>query len=60
MSAQEKSGGADVLVPETSEAFTFGFVWQPAFTDLSVSVDYFAILVEDESDRIGGAQIVIG
>ena len=53
-------GGADVLVPETSEAFTFGLVWQPDFADLSVSVDYFDILVEDEIDKIGGAQIVLG
>jgi iron complex outermembrane receptor protein len=53
-------GGANVLVPETSEAFTFGLVWQPDFADLSVSVDYFDILVEDEIDKIGGAQIVLG
>lgn len=53
-------GGADVLTPETSEAFTFGFVWQPEFADLSVSIDYFDILVEDEIDKIGGAQIVAG
>ena len=53
-------GGADVLSPETSEAFTFGLVWQPDFADLSVSVDYFDILVEDEIDKIGGASIVLG
>jgi len=53
-------GGADVLSPETSEAFTFGLVWQPSFADLSLSVDYFDILVEDEIDKIGGAQIVQG
>jgi iron complex outermembrane receptor protein len=53
-------GGADVLQPETSEAFTFGLVWRPEFADLSVSVDYFDILVEDEIDKIGGAGIVAG
>jgi iron complex outermembrane receptor protein len=53
-------GGADVLIPETSEAFTFGLVWRPESVDLSVSVDYFDILVEDEIDKIGGAQIVLG
>ena len=53
-------GGADVLSPETSEAFTFGLVWRPEFADLSVSVDYFDILVEDEIDKIGGAEIVLG
>ena len=53
-------GGAGVLTAETSEAFTVGLVWQPAFADLSVSIDYFDILVEDEVDKIGGAQIVAG
>ncbi len=53
-------GGADVLQPETSEAFTFGLVWRPNFADLSVSVDYFDIRVEDEIDKIGGAEIVAG
>jgi iron complex outermembrane receptor protein len=53
-------GGAGVLTAETSEAFTFGLVWQPAFAELNVSVDYFDILVEDEVDKIGGQQIVAG
>ena len=53
-------GGAGVLAAETSEAFTFGLVWRPEFTDLSVSVDYFDILVNDEVDRIGGQSIVAG
>jgi len=53
-------GGQGVLTAETSEAFTVGFVWQPRFTDLSVSVDYFDILVEDEVDVIGAREIVAG
>jgi len=53
-------GGAGVLKAETSEAFTFGVVWQPPFADLSMSVDYFDILVEDEVDKIGGQRIVAG
>ena len=53
-------GGLGVLSAETSESFTFGLVWQPAFADLSVSVDYFDILVEDEVDKIGGQAIVAG
>jgi iron complex outermembrane receptor protein len=53
-------GGAGVLTAETSEAFTFGLVWQPAFAELNVSVDYFDILVEDEVDKIGGQEIVAG
>lgn len=53
-------GGLGVLEAETSEAFTAGIVWQPAFADLNVSVDYFDILVEDEVDVIGGQRIVAG
>jgi len=53
-------GGAGVLKAETSEAFTFGVIWQPAFAELKVSVDYFDILVEDEVDKIGGQEIVAG
>jgi len=53
-------GGLGVLAAETSEAFTFGLVWRPEFTNLNVSIDYFDILVEDEVDRIGGRAIVAG
>jgi len=53
-------GGFGVLEAETSEAFTVGLVWQPAFAELSVSVDYFDILVEDTVNKIGGANIVVG
>ncbi len=53
-------GGAGVLTAETSEATTVGFVWQPTFAELSFSVDYFDILVEDEVDVIGSREIVAG
>jgi len=53
-------GGLGVLTAETSEALTFGVVWQPRFTELSLSVDYFDILVKDEVDKIGGQRIVAG
>ncbi|MEX2494558.1 MAG: TonB-dependent receptor [Woeseia sp.] len=53
-------GGLGVLKAETSEALTAGFVWQPAFADLSVSVDYFDIEVKDEVDVIGARNIVVG
>jgi outer membrane receptor protein involved in Fe transport len=32
-------GGLGVLTAETSEAFSFGVIWQPAFAELSLSVD---------------------
>jgi iron complex outermembrane receptor protein len=53
-------GGFGVLKAETSEAFTAGVIWTPVFTDLSISLDYFDILVEDQVDRIGGSEIVLG
>lgn len=53
-------GGFGVLTAETSEAFTVGVIWQPLFTELSFSVDYFDILVVDEVDKIGGERIVAG
>jgi len=53
-------GGKGVLTAETSEALTFGVIWQPAFTELSLSVDYFDILVEDQVDVIGAREIVLG
>lgn len=53
-------GGAGLLKAETSEAFTAGFVWQPAFAELSISVDYFDIEVLDEIDVIGARNITIG
>jgi iron complex outermembrane receptor protein len=53
-------GGAGILTAETSEAMTLGVIWQPAFADISLSLDYFDILVEDEVDRIGGSEIVLG
>lgn len=53
-------GGFGVLTAETSETFTFGLIWQPAFAEISLSADYFDILVEDEVDKIGGSRIVAG
>jgi len=53
-------GGLGVLAAETSEAFTAGFIWQPTFLDISFSVDYFDILVEDQVDVVGAERIVAG
>ena len=53
-------GGLGVLKAETSESFTVGFIWQPTFADISLSVDYFDILVEDEVDVVGAQRIVAG
>ncbi len=45
---QSITGGNPVLNPEEADTVTFGFVWTPSFVDgLSISLDYFNILVED-------------
>ena len=45
---QSITGGNPFLQPEEADTVTFGAVWQPEFVDgLSISLDYFTILVED-------------
>jgi len=45
---QSLTGGNPDLQPEEADTTTFGFVWTPSFVEgLSVSVDYYNILVED-------------
>ncbi|MDH3643763.1 MAG: TonB-dependent receptor, partial [Gammaproteobacteria bacterium] len=45
---QSLTGGNPQLNPEEADTTTFGFVWTPsAIENLSISVDYFNILVED-------------
>jgi len=43
---QSLTGGNPFLVPETADTVTFGIVAQP-IDNLSISLDYFTILVED-------------
>jgi iron complex outermembrane receptor protein len=51
-------GGLGVLEAETSEAQTIGLVWQPEFTNLSVSIDYFDIQIDDEVSQLGAGVIL--
>ena len=61
ISATTISGGnGDTLEAETSETNTIGLVWRPEFADLSISVDYFDITVEDEISQLGAGSIVFG
>jgi iron complex outermembrane receptor protein len=53
-------GGFGVLEAETSDSSTIGFIWQPDFADLSISLDYFDIEVNNEVDQLGGAAILLG
>jgi iron complex outermembrane receptor protein len=51
-------GGFGVLEAETSKSKTLGMIWQPAFANLSASIDYFEITVRDEVDQLGAGTIV--
>lgn len=51
-------GGLGVLKAETAESISAGFVWQPGFADLSLSVDYFDFEVKDQVSRFGATNII--
>jgi len=51
-------GGLGVLKPETSKSFTTGLVFTPGFANLSASLDYFRIQVNDQIGQLGGGSIV--
>ncbi len=53
-------GGAGVLEPETSEAFTAGIVFTPDFANLSIALDYFTFEVNDQISQLGAGAIVAG
>ncbi len=51
-------GGFGILSAETSEMTSIGLIWQPSFADLSISIDYFDIKIENEVDQLGSTRIV--
>jgi len=53
-------GGLGVLEAETSTSKTAGIIWQPGFANLSVSLDYFDIQVDNQVDQLGAGGIVGG
>lgn len=53
-------GGIGVLDAETSKTLTAGFVWQPGFADLALSVDYFDIEVNGQVAVLGTGSILLG
>lgn len=53
-------GGAGLLRPETSKAFTAGFVWTPSFAPLSVALDYFNYEVIDQISELKANSILAG
>jgi iron complex outermembrane receptor protein len=54
----QTGGGFGVLESETSESQTWGIVWRPENIDLSISLDYFDFLIEDEVTQLGAANIL--
>jgi len=55
----ELTGGNTSLEPEESNTFTFGFVAQPT-DNLTVSVDYFDIEVEDFINTLPSQSVITG
>ncbi|MEQ8433027.1 MAG: TonB-dependent receptor [Oceanicaulis sp.] len=53
-------GGAGQLTPETSEAFTAGFILTPTNVNLSIALDYFEIEVNDQVAQLTGGAILGG
>lgn len=53
-------GGAGVLSPETSNAFTAGIVLTPAGSNFSVAFDYFNYEVFDQISQLSSASILGG
>ena len=53
-------GGAGVLKPETSDAFTLGLVITPPIGNFSIAVDYFDIEVHDEIAQLDEGSIIFG
>lgn len=51
-------GGIGVVKPETSKSFTAGLVFTPEFANISASLDYFSIQVDDQISQLGGGNIV--
>lgn len=53
-------GGVDNLEPETSEAFTAGFVITPEFADINIAADYFDFTVNNQISQLGATNIIGG
>jgi outer membrane receptor protein involved in Fe transport len=54
-------GGNPNLEPETADIFTLGLVWEPRFVkNLSMTLDYYNVKVDDAIDIIGPSTILAG
>jgi outer membrane receptor protein involved in Fe transport len=51
-------GGEPALIPETSDTYSYGVVFQPRWVPgLAITVDYFDISIDDTISTIGGNNI---
>lgn len=56
-----KVGGNPDLQPEEGDSLTIGAVWSPSFVDgLTLTVDYWAIEIDDVIATVGAANIMSG
>ncbi len=53
-------GGAGVLTSETSDASTFGVIFTPTELALSVAIDYFDIVINDQVGQLSAGGILGG
>jgi len=59
--ATQFSNGTPDIKPEQARTGTFGIVYQPAAIDsLSVSVDFYSIIIEDNIQQAGAQTVVTG
>ena len=59
--ATQFSNGSPDIKPEQAQTATFGIVYQPnAIEGLSVSADYFSIIIEDNIQQAGAQTVVTG
>jgi iron complex outermembrane receptor protein len=59
--ATQFSNGSPDIKPEQAETATFGVVYQPnAIDGLSVAVDYYSVIIEDNIQQAGAQTVVTG
>ena len=51
-------GNAGRLLPETSESFTVGLIFQLEVIDLAIAIDYFDFDIQDEIAKYGASSIL--
>jgi len=57
--AELTTGGNPLIRPEIADTTTFGVVYQPSWADnLSMSLDFYDIQIEDAIDQLGTGEII--